>query len=106
MARCEFTAQATGDLREIGRYTRLTWGLAQARRYRQELELSLKKLSLSPRMGLARDEIAPDVRSFVVGSHVAYYLPRKNGIVVLRLLHQNMDVERAFVPPADKTKHD
>lgn len=45
----------------MGRYTKQTWGNAQARRYREELELALKKLSLSPRIGLERDEIAPQV---------------------------------------------
>jgi toxin ParE1/3/4 len=96
MPRCEFTAQAVEDLREIGRYTRETWGLAQARSYRQELELLLKKLSLTPSVGHSRNEIAENVRSFPVGSHIAYYLPRKNGITILRLLHPRMDVERAF----------
>lgn len=102
MARCEFTAQAVEDLREIGRYTRETWGLTQARRYRQELELSLQKLSLTPLSGHARREIAENVRSFPVGSHIAYYLPRKNGITVLRLLHPRMDVERAFAATDEK----
>ena len=102
MACCEFTAQAVKDLREIGRYTRETWGLAQARRYRQELELSLKKLSLTPLLGHAREEIAENVRSFPVGSHIAYYVPRKSGITVLRLLHTRMDVEQAFSPTDDK----
>lgn len=96
MARCEFTGQAAEDLREIGRYTRRTWGLEQARRYREELELRLTKLSLAPTSGVARDDIAPGVRSFAVGSHVAYYVSRKGGIVVQRLLHPSMDVERAF----------
>jgi toxin ParE1/3/4 len=104
MPRCEFTARAIEDLQEIGRYTKQAWGAAQARRYRQELELVLKKLSLSPRLGFARDEIAPSVRSFTVGSHVAFYLPRKDGITVLRLLHPSMDVERAFDPQAEKSQ--
>jgi len=88
MARCEFTAQAVEDLREAGRYTREKWGLAQARRYREELELSVEKLSLTPLMGHSREEIAKNVRSFPVGSHIAYYLPRKGGITILRLLHR------------------
>jgi toxin ParE1/3/4 len=102
MARCQFTAQAVEDLRAIGRYTRETWGLAQARRYRQELELSLKKLSLTPLMGHVREEIGENVHSFPVGSHIAYYLARKSGITVLRLLHSRMDVERAFSTTDEK----
>jgi toxin ParE1/3/4 len=86
-------------LREIGRYTRQTWGLEQARRYRDELELRLTKLSLAPLAGLPREDIDTGVRSFVVGSHVAFYIARKSGITVLRLLHPSMDVERAFAKP-------
>ncbi len=102
MARCEFTAQAVEDLREIGEYTRETWRLAQARRYREELELSLEKLSLTPLMGHARAEIAENVRSFPVGSQIAYYLPHKSGITILRLLHRRMDVEQVFSPADQK----
>ncbi len=104
MPRLEFTAKATEDLREIGRYTKREWGIQQARRYRQELELALKKLCLSPRVGLARDEIADQVRSFQVASHIAFYLPRPDGTTVLRLLHPSMDVERAFERGAEKSQ--
>jgi toxin ParE1/3/4 len=104
MPRCEFTAKATEDLREIGRYTKREWGIQQARRYRQELELALKKLSLSPRVGLARDEIADQVRSFQVASHIVFYLARNDGITILRLLHPSMDVERAFQHGQEKSQ--
>ena len=104
MPRLEFTASATEDLREIGRYTKREWGVQQARRYRQELELALTKLSLSPRVGLARDEIADHVRSFQVASHIAFYLPRSDGITVLRLLHPSMDVGRAFEREQEKSQ--
>lgn len=96
IARYDFTAQAAADLKEIGRYTRKTWGLAQARRYREELEIALQKLSLSPNMGRQREAIAPGVRSFRVAAHVAFYVQTKDGITILRLLHPNMDVDAAF----------
>lgn len=104
MPRCEFTAHAAEDLREIGRYTKREWGVQQARRYLEELELALQKLSLSPHIGIVRDEIAEHVRSFPVGAHIAFYLPRKDGITVLRLLHPSMDVERAFRSDAEKSQ--
>ena len=96
MARYDFTAQAAGDLREIGRYTKQTWGTEQASRYRQELELALQKLSLTPDMGRPREEIEPRVRSFKVASHVAFYVTRRGGITIVRLLHPSLDVELAF----------
>jgi toxin ParE1/3/4 len=96
MARFDLTARAAADLKEIGRYTRLTWGLEQARRYREELEIALQKLSLSPDVGRQRAAIAPGVRSFRVAAHIAFYVQRKDGITVLRILHPSMDVDAAF----------
>lgn len=66
MARYDFTARAVEDLKEIGRYTRKTWGLEQTHRYREELEIAFQKLSLSPNVGHKRDAIAAGVRSFTL----------------------------------------
>jgi toxin ParE1/3/4 len=92
----EFTARAAADLREIARYTRKTWGIEQARRYREELEIALQKLSLSPNVGRPREAIAPGVRSFRVAAHIAFYVHRNDRITILRLLDPNMDVDAAF----------
>lgn len=92
----EFTAQAAADLQEIGRYTKETWGLQQALRYREELEIALQKLSLSPDIGRQREAIASGVRSFRVAAHIVFYVRREGGITVLRLLHPSMDVDAAF----------
>lgn len=96
MARYEFTARAAADLQEIGRYTKKTWGLEQARHYREELEVALQKLSMSPDIGRRREAIASGVRSFRVAAHIAFYIQREDGITVLRLLHPSMDVDAAF----------
>lgn len=96
MGRYEFTAQAAAGLKEIGRYTKETWGLRQTRRYREELEIPLQKLSLSPDIGRQREAIAAGVRSFRVAAHIAFCVQREDGITVLRLLHPSMDVDAAF----------
>lgn len=95
MARYDLTARAAADLKEIGRYTKEAWGLEQARRYREELEIALQKLSLSPKAGRQREVIAPGVRSFRVAAHIAFYVQRKDGITILRLLRPSMDVDLA-----------
>jgi toxin ParE1/3/4 len=91
-----FSAQAEKDLREIVRYTRQQWGNDQARRYRQELELALKKLSLNAQLGRQRDEVEPGLRSFKTASHIAFYREKDAGISVLRVMHPSQDIERAF----------
>lgn len=104
MARYNFTAHANEDLRNIIRYTRQTWGVKQARLYRQELELSLTRLGERPDMGRKREEIAAGVRSFRVAEHIAFYASRRGGITILRLLHPSMDVELAFGQEPGKDK--
>ena len=96
MPRYDFTRRALADLRDIARYTRESWGLKQARLYREELELSIQKLALSPGMGRARADVAPSVRSFPVARHVAFYVESEGGITMLRVLHPSMDVCRRF----------
>ena len=96
MPRYDFTRRALADLRDIVRYTRESWGRKQARLYREELELSIQKLALSPGLGRARADVAPSVRSFPIARHVAFYVGGEGGITVLRVLHQSMDVAGAF----------
>ena len=96
MPRYDFTQRALADLRNIARYTRETWGPKQARLYREELELGIRKLALAPGVGRARADVASSVRSFSVARHVSFYREGEDGITVLRLLHPSMDVSRAF----------
>ena len=96
MPRYDFTRQALDDLREIARYTKETWGRKQARLYREELELGIRKLALATGVGRVRADVAPAVRSFPIARHVAFYREGEDGIAVLRLLHPSMDVSRAF----------
>ena len=96
MPRYDFTKRALADLRDIARYTSEAWGRRQARLYREELELGVRRLALSPGMGRVCADVAPSVRSFPIARHVAFYVEGEGGITVLRLLHPSMDVARAF----------
>ena len=96
MPRYDFTKRALADLRSIARYTRETWGRKQAWSCREELELGIQKLVLSPGVGRVRVDVAPSVRSFPIARHVVFYVESEGGITVLRLLHASMDVSRAF----------
>ncbi|MDE0367457.1 MAG: type II toxin-antitoxin system RelE/ParE family toxin [Gammaproteobacteria bacterium] len=96
MPRYDVTRQAMADLRDIVRYTMETWGRRQARLYREELELGIQKLALSPGLGRMRTDVAPSVQSFPIARHVAFYVESESGITVLRVLHPGMDVTRAF----------
>ena len=96
MVRYDFTRRALGDLQSIARYTRNSWGQTQAKLYREELELGVQKLALSPGIGRMREDLGPSVRSFPIARHVVFYVESEGGITVLRVLHPRFDVPRAF----------
>ncbi|MFK7964774.1 MAG: type II toxin-antitoxin system RelE/ParE family toxin [Burkholderiaceae bacterium] len=45
-------------------------------------------------IGKGTDHIADDLRSWSYESHTIYYIANATGILVARILHQRMDVER------------
>ena len=96
MPRYDFSRRALADLRNIVRYTRESWGQKQARIYREEIELGIQKLALSPGLGRVRSDVAPSVRSFPIARHVAFYVESEGGITVVRVLHPAMNVASAF----------
>ena len=53
-------------------------------------------LAASPEIGRQRKELAPNLRSFPVDRYVAFYIPIKNGIEVLRVLHGARDIPTNF----------
>ena len=60
------------------------------------IDKTLKLLARRPGVGRARPELYPDLRSFLVGKYVVFYLPLTNGIDVIRVLHAARDIETAF----------
>jgi toxin ParE1/3/4 len=50
------------------------------------------RLARFPRLGRARDELAPGVRSWVVGDYLIYYRIEADVVIVLRILHGARDI--------------
>ena len=57
------------------------------------IDEQLRALARRPRMGRSRPELAPELRSFPVGQYVIFYLPRPNGVEIVRVLHVARDIE-------------
>lgn len=87
------TRRADEDLTEIYRYTRRTWGRAQAEHYIRRLEQRFRALADSPLSGIAREDLQPEgLRSLVHGSHVVFYQQQPYGVLIVRVLHGRQDV--------------
>ena len=59
-------------MRDIHDFTVEAFGEAQAKKYVNGLFETFERLSQNPGMGRARPELAEDVRSFPLGSHVIF----------------------------------
>jgi toxin ParE1/3/4 len=87
------TRSADDDLKEIYRYTRRTWGRAQAELYIRRLEQRFRALADNPLTGIAREDLQPEgLRSIVYSSHVIFYQPQPYGVLIVRVLHGRQDV--------------
>ena len=67
-----------------------------ADRLLDELEERCRLLAQFPEMGRQREELAPGLRSSVVGNYVIFYRPMADGIQVIRVLYGTRDLPRLF----------
>jgi toxin ParE1/3/4 len=93
MPRFRLTERAKADLRAIGRYTQATWGRAQRNSYLARLDASFHLLAQEPHRGLACDDIRPGYYKYHVGRHLIFYRVSPEGVEIIRILHDRMDIE-------------
>lgn len=99
MARLRLRREALQDLRSIGRYTLDRWGPEQRNNYLRQLDARFRQLSEHPHLGAPRDWIREGYRSARQGRHLIMYREIAGGIEIVRILHENMDVERHLAAP-------
>lgn len=85
--------QAERDLLDIWLYTFNEWGERQADDYLNELDQAVQLLAEQPLMCRERFEFVPPVRIHRHAHHLVVYLVLDNGINVIRVLHESMDID-------------
>jgi toxin ParE1/3/4 len=89
------TTAARKDVIEIGRFTTGAWGKRQRDKYLKQLDEAFKLLARQPEIGKDANDIKPGYRKYSQGSHIIFYRAGTDSkIVVIRILHNSMDVER------------
>lgn len=83
---------ARRDLKSIARYTEKEWGAARKTRYLAAIRECFAELLRHPALGASREDIDPAYRSLPVGRHAIFYRVAGDDIIILRVLHQRMDV--------------
>jgi len=92
---------ARADLQDIARYTETNWGRRQRDVYLTAIDARLGALAANPKIGTPRDAVRAGYRSGRVGAHVIFYRQVSEGIEVVRILHQRMDVMRRLAPESE-----
>ncbi len=90
----KLTRRARAELKRIGQYTELQWGVERQRNYLAQLYKRFDQINKSPHLGRERPELAPEVRSVLEGKHIIFYRVGDAGIEIVRVLHQSMDIKR------------
>ncbi len=85
---------AKDDLKAISAYTREQWGPRKRTIYLSKIDDVIQRVAANPKTGLSRDDIRKDYRSVKAGRHVLFYRETKDGIEIMRILHESMDLLR------------
>lgn len=90
------TPRAYEDMKSIARYTLQQWGNEQRKKYLKAIEERFHWLADNPKAGRNRYEIGEHYLSFPQGRHVIFYVMSENGIDIIGVVHQQMDVMHYF----------
>jgi toxin ParE1/3/4 len=94
MRKVRLSKLANRDLREIYKYSARQFGVAQAETYYAGLWRCFRFLAEHPAVGRLRTELTPPARSHHYKRHVMFYDIAEDHILVVRVLHERMDVAR------------
>jgi toxin ParE1/3/4 len=87
------TPRAMQDLRAIARYSLRTWGSLQRERYLRAIDRRFSWLAENPGLGRPRADIKAGYHRDPQGVHLIFYLVREDGIDIIGVPHQRMDVD-------------
>jgi toxin ParE1/3/4 len=87
--------KARRDLDDIWDYSRGLWGARRAASYLRDIRTALEFVAERPSAGALLEDL-PDYRRRPVGSHMILYRLQDGVIMIVRVLHQNMDATRAL----------
>ena len=94
MIRVELSEAADADLAEILEYGVAHFGEATGEAYVAGFDDSFALIAEHPFAGTVHVAVRPLIRSLPHGSHRIYYDVLDDRVIVQRVLHQAMDVER------------
>lgn len=93
MTQVLYSPLAEADLEDIWLFTAQRWSTEQAVAYTTDLINAVDQLARGDRTGRPVS-IAEGMQKYLSGRHVIFFRRSEDDLVVVRILHQSMDVER------------
>jgi toxin ParE1/3/4 len=90
---------ARADLDDIWEFTADRWGLDQAESYLSAFENAFDRAASAPGKGRSIHSSSATFYRVKSGSHFVFYEVANNQIIIVRVLHQAMDVDRHLPLP-------
>ena len=92
MSNLLLSPRAKLDLEEIYDYTFLTWSLRQAERYQDDLFDAMQLIVENNKLGVKYPYAEIEYRKLHVNRHLIFYRMVGNDCLVVRILHDRMDL--------------
>ena len=85
---------AAKDIEQILDRSDADFGPHQTELYYHSLKNCLELLGENPNMGSSADDLRPGYRRFAHESHVVFYRDTGRGVLIVRVLHKRMDINK------------
>ena len=92
--RLELSRKALADLDDIRDFSVVSFGVERAILYLDGIDQAFRRLRDHPRIGMSHAEVGEAALSYPVGEHRIFYDVFDDRVIVQRVLHKVMDVER------------
>ncbi|MBL4760560.1 MAG: type II toxin-antitoxin system RelE/ParE family toxin [Mariprofundaceae bacterium] len=77
----------------MAQYTKKTWGEKQKKFYISQLRQSFPEVCANTQLGKLHSDLHPNLQAFHSQKHTFFYLAKERELYIIRVLHQNMDIE-------------
>ena len=91
------TPKAESDLTDIWLYTCDQWGVDQADHYLDQLAEGMNQLITHPLLGVDYTHVLTGYRRLQVEHHSVYYRVLETEVLVVRVLHEEMDAPKRLI---------
>jgi toxin ParE1/3/4 len=97
MPQIAYAPRALDDLHEIWRYiAERTHSIEIADGVITRIQQTAESYAAQPRLGQPRPELGKRLRCFPVGNYIVFYVPKRHGIQIARVLHGARDVANQY----------